>query len=123
MHTLLVVDDEINIRHLLKKTFKDSYEVLTAKNGLEALSIIKNSDVNVVLLDYNMPILDGLETLKRTKEINDKISVVMFTADNNTELPRKSKEAGADGFILKPFDPDQIKILVADLLNKQREED
>ena len=90
---------------------------------LEALSIIKNSDVNVVLLNYNTPILDGLETLKRTKEINDKISVVMFTTDNNPELPRKSKEAGADGFILKPFDPDQIKILVADLLNKQREED
>lgn len=123
MHSLLVVDDEINIRHLLKKIFEDSYRISTAENGLEALRIIKTSDVNVVLLDYNMPVLDGLETLKRIKEINDKISVVILSADYNSELSLKAKETGVDGFILKPFDPEEIKIFVADLLNKQQEED
>jgi len=102
---ILVVDDEEKIRDVLKSFFKTKgYEVLEAKNGEEALHLAQSEDLAVVLLDINMPEMDGLTTLKKLKDINAELGVVMVTGDQDDEKVKKAIELGAYGYVLKPFD-------------------
>lgn len=103
--SILIVDDEEKIRDILKNFFKTKgYEVLEAENGEEAVQLAQSEDPSVVLLDINMPKMDGLATLKKLKSINAKLGVVMITGDQDDEKVKKAIELGAYGYVLKPFD-------------------
>ena len=102
---ILIVDDEEGIRKSLSAYLKlEGYFVDTAEGGVEALAKIRGSKFNIVLLDINMPVMDGLETLQAIKAIDFSIQVIMMTAYSTFEKTMKSLEFGATDYILKPFD-------------------
>ena len=107
----LVVDDSRAIRMLLKKTLSQlGYEVLEAANGKEALEIMEagNSGVKLVLADWNMPEMNGLELLKRLRQLPAlaSVAVVMVTTETEMEQIAEALEAGANEYVMKPFTRD-----------------
>ena len=114
---VLVADDEAYVVKVLKdRLIHWGYEVDTASDGEEALEKIECFSPRLVILDLRMPKVDGLEVLKRTKEQNPHISVLVFTASQSDDTKKTCIKWGADGFILKPFNAESVKEKVAELL-------
>ena len=119
---ILIVDDEMNMRMLLKETLEEfedeGVEVLVAENGEEAIKSIKTEKPELVILDVMMPGVDGFEfcnTIKNELGMKD-VYVLMLTADGQEFNKQKSKDVGADDFMTKPFDPDEIVEKTAQVL-------
>lgn len=108
MNKILVVDDEQDILELVEPMLAaNSYEVLKALSGEEAITLAENSSPDLILLDIMMPGLDGIETARRLKqnEKTAKIPIIMLTALVNSDNVGRSLEAGAVDYISKPFEP------------------
>ncbi len=111
--TLLVVDDDLNTRKLLFSIFKTSFHVLSSVNGEESLKLFESNKIDIAILDYHLPGLDGIETLKKIKKGNMKIAVFIMSCDEDYTISNRAKNSGSNGFIMKPFDPEQIKSIIA----------
>ena len=116
--TLLIVDDEPVIRDLCMRALTD-YHILEAGDGEEALRIYERGGVDVILTDVMMPKLDGLELLKRLKELEPMVVVIMMTGFADKELILKALKADADDFINKPLNLLQLKSAVDKALVKK----
>ncbi len=104
-HKILVVDDEEGIRNSLAAYLKmEGYDVDKAANGKEAIEKIRQAKFNIILLDINMPEIDGLDALKTIKSIDFSIQVIMMTAYSTFDKTMRALEYGATDYILKPFD-------------------
>jgi len=113
METILIVDDEKNYPPILSAVLEEEgFETLTAYSGEEALSVLKNSDVDLVLTDMKMPSMDGIELLERIKEKDPGIPVIMMTAHGTVEKAVEAMQKGAYNYILKPFDNERLVIYV-----------
>jgi two-component system phosphate regulon sensor histidine kinase PhoR len=111
--TILIVDDEKGIRDGSERIInRMGCHALTAKNGNEGLDIIDRADVSIVLLDLKMPGIDGMEVLKRIQAMNRDILVVVITGFATIETAIEAMKQGAYDFISKPFEPDQLRIVV-----------
>ena len=113
MATALVVDDSRAIRTILSKTLKElGFEVREAGNGKEALEVIQaeKTAVALILIDWNMPEMNGLELLKelRKKPEFSSLVVVMVTAETEMDRIAEALEAGANEYVMKPFTKDII---------------
>ena len=111
VHLLLVEDNE-ELLFLMEKILSKHYHVLIAKDGLEALNVIKDNEIDIIISDVMMPEMDGLEfcrTLKSNLETSH-IPIILLTAKNTVEDRIECYNAGADGYISKPF---ELKILLA----------
>ena len=113
MSKAMVVDDSKAIRMILAKTLRDvGYEVLEAANGREALTVFEreSSGISLVLVDWNMPQMDGLEFVKRLRADPRNSSVVLMMVTTETEIEQmvKALEAGANEYVMKPFTRDII---------------
>jgi len=117
---ILVVDDDLGARESLGIILEDEYEVLRAESGERALEILGERAVNVVLLDVKMPGLDGIETLKRIKEKDESVEVIMVSGLNILKKAVDAIKLGAYDYILKPFDPEEILTAVERALERQR---
>jgi DNA-binding NtrC family response regulator len=116
---ILVVDDERSIRVGLKGLLtKEGYEVSVAESGDEALRLLGNQSFDLVLTDLRMPGLDGLGLLKRIKEQYPDTLVVMMTAYGSEKIAVEAMKAGALDYIVKPFDNEEVKILVRQALEQ-----
>jgi len=118
--SLLIVDDELGARQSLEVILEDDYRVLSAVNGQEALEILQREAIDLVLLDVNMPDMDGLKVLQKIKEQDEEIDVIMVSALN---LARKAADAiklGAYDYITKPYEPEDILSTVNRVISKQR---
>ncbi len=105
MAKVLVVDDEPEAVELLVEFLTSKgYEVLTATSGEEALQRVKEDRPHLVLLDIRMPKMNGIEVLRRIREIDPEMGVIMVTAVNEEDVGRKSLELGAFDYIVKPLD-------------------
>jgi len=111
---ILIVDDELNMRTLLKEALEDfedkGVELLVAENGSDAIKSIREEKPELVILDVMMPGMDGFDvcnTIKNELGMKD-VYVLMLTADGQEFNRQKSKDVGADDFMTKPFDPDEI---------------
>ena len=113
METVLIVDDEKNYPPILSAVLEEEgFETLTAYSGEEALSVLKNSDVDLVLTDMKMPSMDGIELLERIKEKDPGLPVIMMTAHGTVEKAVEAMQKGAYNYILKPFDNERLVIYV-----------
>ncbi len=111
MAKALVVDDSRAVRMLLARTLKQiGYEVQEVANGREALEVIEagNSGVELVLADWNMPEIDGLDLLKRLRRnpALSSLAVVMVTTETEIDQIAEAMEAGANEYVMKPFTQD-----------------
>lgn len=117
-HLILVVDDEPPIVRLIKAKLRlDGYEVLTASHGAEALAILERDSPDLVVLDVMMPDMDGFETLRRIRK-HSQVPVVMLTARGSDADKLKGLQSGADDYITKPFNPDELEARVAAVLRR-----
>lgn len=114
MDTVLIVDDEKNYTLILSAVLEEEgLETLTANSGLEALEILKNSDVDLVLTDMKMPSMDGIELLERIKAKDPELPVIMMTAHGTVDKAVEAMQKGAYTYILKPFDNERLVIYVS----------
>jgi DNA-binding response OmpR family regulator len=111
---LLIVDDEPHIRMLLEQTLEEledqDVDLLTATNGLEALEMIQNEKPDLVFLDVMMPKMNGYDVCQKVKGelgITD-VFIIMLTAKGQEFDRSRGKDVGADIYMTKPFDPDEI---------------
>jgi len=114
---VLIVDDQFGIRTLLNEVLqKEGYEIFQAANGLQALSVTEQYAPDLVLLDMKIPGMDGLEILKKMKEINSDIKVIIMTAYGELDLIEQTKKLGALAHFSKPFDIEEIRSAVKNYL-------
>ena len=116
MPAVLIVDDDPFIRKLVATTLEDvaGFELMEAADGREALEVASRSAPELVFLDIDMPVLDGLEACRRLREHPDtrEATIVMLTAAAGELAEREAEEAGADLFLTKPFSPLELLQLV-----------
>lgn len=121
MSNIVIVDDEQSYRQLLTLVFEsDGHSIRTASNGREALELIKAEPADVIITDVRMPDMDGIELLKSAREYQPDIGVVLMTAFASVETAREAFKLGADDFIQKPFDVEELKLIVRKTLEKQQ---
>jgi two-component system chemotaxis response regulator CheY len=121
---VLIVDDSLSMRSVIKKTIKVSGfkvgEYFEAADGKEALKILADAWVDLVLTDINMPNMNGLEliTMMHEDQILRSIPVVMVTTEGSQKSVQKSMEMGAKGYIKKPFQPEDIKRILNSIMGE-----
>lgn len=116
---ILIADDSNIILNFLEKSIHDEFSILKARNGREAIDIIKNNNLYAILLDLNMPSLNGFEVLNYLKEQNlmDKIPVVIITGDDTEETIKKAFNYGVLDVLNKPFTEDNIQRVLTSIKN------
>jgi DNA-binding NtrC family response regulator len=115
--SILVVDDEENVSRLLGKVLlKEGFNVYTASDGNEALSIIDSQRVDIVITDIKMPGMNGIELLEAIKEADTDIKVILITAFATVETAVEALRAGASDYITKPFNLDEVMLSVRKII-------
>lgn len=118
--SILIVDDERSIRVGLKGLLaKEGYEVATANNGDEALRLLDGQVFHLMLTDLRMPGMDGVSLLRQVKAHHPDVLVMMMTAYGSEKIAVEAMKAGAHDYLVKPFDNDEVKILVHQALEQK----
>lgn len=119
---MLIVDDNQDLLDVMNRIFSRHRRVLLAHNGNEALAVIANNEVDIVISDVMMPEMDGLELCRRLKSNieTSHIPVILLTAKNSPEDRVECYEAGADGYIAKPFELNVLEARVENFLNRKK---
>ncbi|MBF0566184.1 MAG: response regulator [Nitrospirae bacterium] len=116
---ILVVDDSHSIRELVKITLTNAgYEVDEAADGLECLHKLQSNVYSLLLVDVNMPKVDGLEMVRQAKAINylKFVPIIMLTTESQSSKRMEGKEAGVTGWMVKPFKPDRLVAMIKKFL-------
>ncbi len=119
--TVLIVDDEENNLQLLRRTFRGQYNLLMAHNGVEALEVVKQhrDEIALIVSDQKMPVMEGTEFLKQVKDINPSIIKILLTGHVGTDiLVSAINDCDLFQYILKPFEPEELKIAVDSGISK-----
>lgn len=121
MARILVVDNDEGLVHFLRRLFaKAGYDVATCTDGMAALSALRQEVFDVILLDYKMPGLNGLDTLSEIKRLQVRTPVILMTAFGTSETAIEAMKRGAYDYLLKPFDTEELKRITADALQVSR---
>jgi len=119
LKTIMTVDDSASIRQMVCFTLKDAgYNVVEAVDGLDALSKLNDTQIDMMFIDLNMPNLDGIGLVKavRTNSKHKFIPLVLLTTESQASKKQEGKSAGATGWIVKPFKPEQLLQVVKKVL-------
>ncbi len=120
MANILIVDDEQSYRQLLGLVFEgQGHRIRVGKNGREALELLNEEPADVIISDVRMPDMDGIALLREAREIMPDIGVILMTAFATVDNARDAFILGADDFIQKPFDVEELKLIVKKTLEKQ----
>jgi two-component system chemotaxis response regulator CheY len=109
--TILAVDDSGSLRQMVAFSLKAAgYEVVQAVDGQDGLNKAKEKTVDLVLTDQNMPIMDGLTLIANLRSLGSyqSVPILMLTTESSDEMKAKGKAAGANGWLVKPFDPKRL---------------
>ena len=115
MKTVMSVDDSASLRQMVSFVLRDGgYDVVEAVDGLDALSKLAGRELDLILSDINMPKMDGLELTRRLRAMSEYkfVPIVLLTTESHPEKKQEGKAAGATGWIVKPFNPDQLLAVV-----------
>jgi len=116
--TIMTVDDSASMRQMVKFTLSEAgYQIVEAINGQDALEKMADT-IDMVVTDLNMPCMDGIELIKSIRKVPDFrfIPIVMLTTESQNEKKMEGKAAGATGWIVKPFRPDQLLAVIKKVL-------
>ncbi len=126
---LLIVDDSFPMRSVIIKTIKASgfgaANFYQAADGTEALKVLEDEWMDLVITDYNMPDMDGLELISEMKKDDDlcTIPVIVITTEGSQKKVEEFKEKGAAGYVKKPFTPEIIREKLTQILGEMQDED
>lgn len=121
MISILVVDDDKSMREFLELILKrEKYNVICAKDGADAILLLKNNYFDLVITDLMMPAINGLELLKKAKELYPDIKVLMITAFGTIETAVEAMKLGAYDYITKPFNNDDLRLRIRRVIQTQR---
>ncbi len=115
MSKILVIDDSAVMRKIIKKNIKDAGlvvdEFADAGDGKQALDVVSHDNIDLILCDWNMPNMSGIEFIRTLRSLNlpKKIPVIMVTTEGSDSKKSEAKDSGADGYLTKPFTPDQLR--------------
>jgi two-component system response regulator ResD len=122
MTTILVVDDELEMRQLLRIYLQqENYFVEEASNGQEAYDRIIKNDYDLMILDVMMPIMDGWETIELVRKVSN-IPIILLTAKGTVQDKVTGFNIGADDYLVKPFDEEELMVRVKALLRRTQKE-
>ena len=119
MASILAVDDSASMRQMVSFTLKGAgYDVIEAVDGVDALSKAKQQSVNLVITDVNMPNMDGIALIAELRKLPSYkfTPLLMLTTESSPEKKQAGKAAGATGWIVKPFNPDQLLATIKKVL-------
>ena len=119
MASILAVDDSASMRQMVSFTLKGAgYEVVEAQDGAEALGLAKTRQVNLVVTDVNMPKMDGIALIRALRALPAYkfTPMLMLTTESAPEKKQEGKAAGATGWIVKPFNPEQLLATIQKVL-------
>ncbi|MFH0785288.1 MAG: response regulator [Pseudomonadota bacterium] len=117
--TIMTADDSASVRQMVAFTLKQhGYEVVEASDGRDALTKLNTRKVDMLLTDLNMPNMDGINLIKgvRAGTLNKFIPIVMLTTESHDSRKAEGKNAGATGWIVKPFKPEQLIAVIQKIL-------
>ena len=118
MYKILVVDDEVNIRRVVREYAEfEGYEVAEAENGMEAVEMVKSEDFDLIVMDIMMPKLDGFSTCKEIKKYKT-IPVIMLSARGEEYDKLFGFELGSDDYVVKPFSPKELMARIKAVLKR-----
>ena len=110
---ILVVDDDPDIREMLKRFLtKKDYDVVCVENAEKALAKVKERKPNLILLDINLPGMDGLTALKKFRETDKSLGVIMISGNSDVELAKEALKLGATDYVMKPFNMEYMELSV-----------
>ena len=121
-HTVLVVDDEVGSQESLRAILKPEYQVLIAADGEQALQLLAQRPIDVVLLDLRMPGLPGMQVLKKMKTIDPSLRVIIVTAYASDETLHEGAHLQVFAYLIKPFPVAQLRETVRQALAHRAEE-
>ncbi|MCM8526537.1 MAG: response regulator [Lentisphaeraceae bacterium] len=110
MKKVLFVDDEVLILYMINEFFSEfsDFEIFTARNGEEALEVIKKEEISVIITDIQMPIMNGLQLCKEIRKFDQTASIIALTAFQKLFKYMRFREEGFDDCLKKPFDPEEL---------------
>ncbi len=121
MDKLLLIDDEADVQYSFRRIFDSpEVEIATASSGDEGLKLIPKFQPDLVMMDVRMTGLSGLETLRRLRQTDAKLPVIIMTAYGTTQTAIEAMKLGAYDYVLKPFDVPKLKALVFNALEAAR---
>jgi DNA-binding NtrC family response regulator len=120
---ILIVDDDSDLRRTFAAVFGNEYRVLEASGGKEALDLIKKQAPRLMVLDFSMPGMNGLDVLKAAKEAAPSLPVIMVTSVQDIETARKALSTGACEFLTKPFDVGYLRSEIRRVLRTAGDDD
>jgi two-component system chemotaxis response regulator CheY len=115
MSTILTIDDSASIRQMVVMTLAAAgHEVIEAINGADGFTKATENTVHAVITDLNMPVLNGIEFIRKYRQhpSSKGVPIILLTTESDEELKRQAKEAGATGWIVKPFKQDQLLAVI-----------
>jgi len=119
-HNILIVEDEVSLRQMLTILLKrEGYSVEQADNGLNALSMIKEKSIDLIISDIQMPKMTGIELLRSLWDENIDVPMIMVTAFSSTEEAVEAMKLGAYDYITKPFKNDEIRLVIKNALERK----
>lgn len=113
--TVLTVDDSASIRQMVAMTLKSAgHDVIEAGDGAEGYTKATTNTIHAVLTDLNMPVMNGIEFIRKFRQhpASKGIPIILLTTESDEDLKRQAKEAGATGWIVKPFKQDQLLAVI-----------
>lgn len=117
--TILAVDDSAVMQKMIKKALDEDYQVLVADNAVDALALIYHQSISILLLDVSMPGVDGLELCRTVRSLPQfrTLPIIMLTARDGVFDKVQGRLAGANEYLTKPFDAEQLRQVVKNSLN------
>jgi len=118
--TILIVDDDLMLLSLLTDTLHSvGYDTRSASEGVSAMEVIREEDIDIVIADISMPGMDGIELLQKIKDVHPRLPVILMTGVSMNGIRSRALQAGADGFLDKPFRLSAIEDMMVRLVNKR----
>lgn len=117
MRILIAEDDELILKTVEHKLLKEGYEVLISRNGKEAINLIEETEVDLIITDIMMPFASGIEMLSALKNLKKQIPVIMLSSMGQEDVILEAFQMGAADFMVKPFSPNELILRIKRLLN------
>ena len=118
---IMIVDDEAGVRDLLRDTLKIAgFETIEADNGMSALTVLRSNEPDLIIIDINMPLMDGFELVERLRATQDLVPVLMLTARGDQQDISRGLKLGADDYVIKPFGLEELILRVRAIIRRSK---